>query len=92
MIIVAGMCMTFIFKYMTKYQEEVKHSMKSRVEYVNVNIEEDEDIDDNQSANSDTSIFNKKVRKVSVNPDDYGCKRYTELDIEAHSIMIEGLP
>lgn len=33
-----------------------------------------------------------RMKRVSTNPSEYGCKNYNELDVAAHTIMIEGLP
>ncbi len=35
---------------------------------------------------------NSYLESISVDPREYGCKKYTELDISAHSVIIEGLP
>ena len=76
MIIVAGMCLTFIFKYMTKYQEEVRPSMQSQIEYAereNEKENEDLDIDENRSFNSESSFQIAPIAKITLNPADFGC-------------------
>lgn len=79
---ITGLTLFFVFKYMTKYQlytqidREVDVSLRSEVS-------------DMEPA-SKRSVESPEV--FSNDPSDYGMKRYTDLEIADHAIMIENLP
>lgn len=76
--LVSGMVIYFLFKYMTKF-----HTKKSKVVNSNMAMQNDE-----QSKYFVDNIY----KRVTTDPTNFGCKRYSEIDVAAHSIMMEGLP
>jgi len=65
-----------MFKYMTKYQTT---EYLQRFENSKIKYAED-----------DTNI--ERLENMSVDPLQYGMKKYSDIDIATHSIMIAGLP
>lgn len=77
---ITGLTLFFVFKYMTKYQ------MYEQIDkQVNLNSE----VSDMQPASA-SSV--EVPDQISNDPSDYGMKRYTDLEIADHAIMIENLP
>lgn len=90
--IVTGLLIRMIFKYMMKYQNFEK-----------TDLELFEDVDEdsntprkrNMSSTSNFTFSSEstfKNMKPSDNPIDYGLKKYSDIEIADHSIMITGIP
>ena len=90
--IVTGLLIRMIFKYMMKYQNFEKNDLELLEEV-------DDDLNTPRKRNmSSTSNFTFssestfKNMKPSDNPIDYGLKKYSDIEIADHSIMITGIP
>lgn len=79
-VIIPGLTLFFVFKYITKYQH-----------YEGIEKLNRDAISSSPPENGSLPSI-PQSQKVSKEPEDYGMKRYTDLDIAAHSILIEGLP
>lgn len=92
--IVTGLLIRLIFKYMMKYQNFEKSDLELLEE-----VDFQENIvtprKRNMSNNSNITFSSEvpiKNLKPSENPTDYGMKKYSDIEIAEHSIMISGIP
>lgn len=78
MIVTTGLTFGFMFKYMTKYQTLART-----------------DTLDAFHSEQDQPFAGKTINQgaeMSLDPQDYGMIKYTDLEIATHSIMVDGLP
>ena len=78
MIVTTGLTFGFMFKYMTKYQT------LARTDTLDAFYSEHDQPFSGKTVN--------QGEEMSLDPQDYGMIKYTDLEIAAHSIMVDGLP